>query len=236
MKVSKGQVRAVATGGVLTVRRLGKATDDRASVDRQVGSVAAAGDWVLLIEQAGQLWAIALLGTSPSAIIDPPDPDEQAPEATRIVRGTDTVPPTWSGTYRSGSWRSDTDHMVQGPSSWGTSRGAAFFGRKLRSLPGSITSAQVRCERLTYGSYAASRPRMALLAGTSRPSGFPSVRAEANGPLLGAPGSVEWWTMPASWLADLNSGAAGGIGVIGDTYMRLHGPGLRVKAKWRDER
>lgn len=237
MRVSKGQAQGVATDGRIQVRREGKTALDWASVDRQIGSVAVAGDWLLIIEQGRQLWAVALLGTAPGAIITPPAPDEESPETAEVVTGTDTVPPTWSGTYRDGKWRTDTSHMIQGPSSWGMSKAAAFYGSRLKSLPGSITSLKVRCERLTYGSYSAQRPTMALLSGTKRPSGFPTVRDTANGPLLGRPGSVEWWTVPSGWLDDFDSGAAGGIGIVGTgNYMRLDGPGFRVTAKWRDER
>ncbi|MFT4295646.1 MAG: hypothetical protein QM582_09570 [Micropruina sp.] len=237
MRATKGQAQGVAAAGLIQVRREGKTDLDWASVDRQIGSVAVAGDWLLLLEQDRQLWAVALLGTAPGPIIAPPAPEEDSPETAQIVTGTDTIPPTWSGTWRDGKWRGDTSHMIQGPSSWGMSRGAAFYGKKLKSLPGSITSMKVRCERLTYGSYSQQRPTMALLAGTSKPSGWPTVRDTASGPLLGGPGSVESWTVPTSWLDDFNSGAAGGIGIVGTSnYMRLDGPGLRVTAKWRDQR
>lgn len=236
MKVTKGQVMAAASGGQIQVRRKGKATNDYATVDRQIGSAAGVGDWLSLLEADGQLFAFMLLGTSAGGVVVPPTPGEDAPETAQTVTGSDTVPPTYSGTYRDGKWRTDTSHAIQGPSSWGMSRGAAFYGRKLAALPGVITSMQVRVERESYGVYAAQTPTMALLSGQSKPSGFPTVRDTTAGPSVRV-GETKWWSVPSGWLADINSGAAGGIGVVGTgNYMRINGPGMRVTAKWRDER
>lgn len=237
MKVTKGQAMGAASGGLIEVRRRGKTITETASVDRQIGAEAVAGDWLLILEQDRLLFAVALLGTAPGTVETIDGPTETQPESATILTGSDAVAPVWSGTYRDGRWRTDTSHMIQGPSSWGMSKGAAFYGRRLKSLPGELTEVKVRCERLTYGSYSSQRPTMALLSGLYRPSGFPTVRDTNLGPLLGAPGSVEYWEVPSSWLDDLTSGDAGGIGVVGTSnYMRLDGPGMRLKVKWRDER
>ena len=67
------------------------------------------------------------------------------------------------------------------------------------------------------------------------PSGAPTVRATATGPTLTGPGSTADWTVPAAWLADINSGVAGGFGLVGtSTYMRISGPRFRALATWED--
>lgn len=52
---------------------------------------------------------------------------------------------------------------------------------------------------------------MCLLAG-SGPGGGPSILTTASGPAMARGGSADW-SVPASWVAQLESGAAGGIGI-----------------------
>ena len=233
----RGECAALPTGGVMQVTRAGKTTPEWAFVARHVAPVVGRGDKLLLIEDAGQLFVVAILGESPVVppVVAPDPPAEGAPETGTRITGTTLVPPVWTGTYRSGSWRSDTAEMIQGPSSWGMSQGAAFFGRALASVTGDITRLSLHFERLTFGTYAAQQPTVALLSGQTRPSGAPTVRATATGPTLTGPGSTADWTVPAAWLADINSGAAGGFGLVGtSTYMRISGPRFRALATWED--
>lgn len=211
--------RVVAiVGAELTVQIADKPTPDTALCLK--GIAPAVGDWVLLILDRGTLWALGEINASTVEVTEP--------LGVVTTGGTQAFGfgPSWSGSYR-GGWRGDTSHMIQGTSSWGTSKGAAWFGRGFKGRD--LQSVQVRCERLTYGSYSSQRPTMALLPGLTRPSGYPTPIATASGPLLGAPGTVKWWTLPDSWLSHLKSGSAGGIGITGSTYMRLDGPGFRAK-------
>ena len=123
--------------------------------------------------------------------------------------------------------------MAQGDIGAGLCQGAALFGRALSSL-GNITGGYLRAARLPGGPAGAQTPTMRLLADSTWSTAYPVVLATAPGPALTA-GQSDVWVIPQSWLNQLETGAAGGIGIgISSTspYVRLDGAGLRVTVAW----
>lgn len=225
-----GRVTATVVGNRIMVTRAGKAESESAVVSRHVRTVAI-GELVRLFEDRGQLWVVAILGTGP--VTNVPVDRPPVPETQTTIRGTEVVGPTWSGTFRNGSWRSDTSHLIQGDGGFGRSFGAAFYGDKLKAL-GTLTAGKVRVERLSYGTYAVQSPTMRLLAG-GKTGSYPATLATAAGPGLGSPGSVGTFNVPGDWLPRLASGEAGGIGVGVDAstpYMRFDGPEFILTVDW----
>ena len=78
----RGECAALPTGGIMQVTRAGKTTPEWAFVARHVAPVVGRGDKLLLIEDAGQLFVVAILGESPAVppIVAPDPPIENAPE------------------------------------------------------------------------------------------------------------------------------------------------------------
>ena len=130
-----GTVTAVYSAGFVTVKLPGSPTPARVSAARQLSS-AVLGEQVLVAVENSRMWAVVLLGTGPAATqSDVSGAAAASPETLSTISGTDVCTPTWHGTYRSGSWRSDTSDLYQGD--WtgrGINRGAAFYGRKPRGL------------------------------------------------------------------------------------------------------
>ena len=217
---------AAPASGMVSVRRSGKTTDELVSCDRVLASLVAVGDWVR-VDTSGFPLAFALLGTAPGSA---PAPTVPIPEG-GSVQGTSTLSPAWSGTWRGGAWRTSWSDLVQGPSEWGNSQGAAFFGREPSSL-GTLTAGSLRLRRETYGTYGSGAPLMALLAATEPGAAYPTVLATSAGPSLPYVGSTGTFTLPAAWLTSLQSGEAGGIGVTGSTYMRVDGPSITLTLDW----
>ena len=221
------RIGSAPAGGLVVVRRPDRTANETLTCDRLVASVAVAGDWVAL-RQVGRLWVVAnLLGTGPGAApagAEPPPSSESSPTGQ-----THALNPTWSGTWRGGSWRSGWNDLVQGPSSWGLSRGAAFFGLTPRSL-GVLQSGSVWMRRESYGTYGSGAPTLVLLAGTEPGGSYPTVLRTLAGPSLPNIDSTGTVTLPAEWLTDLASGAAGGIGIdnASGPYLRVDGPSLRL--------
>ena len=86
----RGECAALPTGGIMQVTRAGKTTPEWAFVARHVAPVVGRGDRLLLIEDAGQLFVVAILGESPAVppVVAPGPPAEGAPEtgARMVVR------------------------------------------------------------------------------------------------------------------------------------------------------
>ena len=194
-------------------------------VDVQPGDVAV----VLLV--AGQRWVAGLLGAGvveapdegEGPVVLPPTPAPVPPER-RVLR------PAWSGTFRAGSWRGDTSDLYQGDyTGRGINIGACWWG----ALPTDLGAATVTLKRLPgAGAVAAVAPTMALLAGTARPSGAPTIMATTPGPSMprtGA-GSTREWDIPEAWIGRMASGEAAGIGITTggarDPYMALSASGV----------
>lgn len=229
-----GTITGVYVAGFLAVKVPGSPRPVRVSAGRQLSS-AVLGEQVLVAVEGSRMWATVLLGTGPVAAQSDVDPVVTAPPETKTtITGSEACAPTWTGTYRAGSWRPDTSELYQGD--WtgrGINRGAAFYGRKPAGL-GKLTSGKVYLKRLTAGSSAAQRPTVVLLGAKSKPSGWPAVVYDEPGPLLSI-GEGNWWSLPSAWLSKLDSGAAGGIGIyVGSSapYVRLKGSAMTLKLSW----
>lgn len=233
---------AAYSGGFVTVLVPGSPAAVRLSAVRSVSSVAV-GDQVLVTVEGARMWVTGLLGTAPPPPPPPPPPDPAPPppppEEQTTITGTTACTPTWTGSFRGGAWRSDINDVRQGTSdAYPPNRGAAFYGRKPSSLGTSLTGGRVRLVREKGGVFAPQTPTMLLLAGQTRPASFPSVLASAAGPALATPGngtSSATWTLPAAWLASLNNGTAGGIGVgtgAATPHINLDGPSMTLTLDW----
>lgn len=205
----------------------------------------AVGDLVVIHRHMGQAWISGSLGTGGA----PAQEVATEPDASGGASSGPTVPPpavipaavspTSTGTYRPGSarWLTDRADLAQGNAGYGDNWGAAYYGARLSRL-GTLLSVRVRLVRGTGGVYAAQAPTMHLLAGGSRPAGSPASLASTPGPAIRVGGATPW-AVPASWLAPLSSGAAGGIGIhIGSRspYIRLAvtSGGMTIAATYRE--
>lgn len=232
-------VATVASGGFMTVKLSGKSTTDRVSCARSVSS-AAVGDQVLVGVEGARLWVVALLGVAPPPPPPPPPPDDDQPpppEQQETITGTESCSPTWTGSWRDGSWRPDTSELFQGrlsSSSFGRSSGAAFYGKKPRGL-GHLTSGRLRLVRMQAGVFAAQTPTLVLLGASSRPSSYPSVLDTASGPSLAVRDSASW-ALPGDWLDAFEDGSAGGIGCrltsSDSPYMKFDGSAMTLTLNW----
>jgi hypothetical protein len=236
-RVELCRVTAIPSSTELTVRFAGEA---EATIPRLESIASPAVDDVALVLRAGAgAWAVGLLNASPPGV---PAPDLSAPPPPALTTtGVATVKPASTGTYR-GGWRGDTTDLYQGD--WtgrGVNFGAAYYGSGLQGLRGAITSARLTVRRLAGGSHAGQAPTMHLLAGKVRPAGAPSSLASAAGPTL-REGQTADWAIPSGWLADLNDGDGGGIGIssgIATPYVHLAGrsayaAAMTVRAVWSD--
>lgn len=202
-----------------------------------------AGDACLVGTVRGARVVVAVLGTTsaPAPVPVPPAEDVSAKAPPTGSTGSSPVSPVWSGSWRGGSWRPDTNVLYQGDyTGRGVQTGAAYYGAGLRAWP-HMAGLQTRLRRITAsGVNADQRPTMALLAGDTRPGGYPTILATAPGPLLGW-GDAEDWQWPSGWVGQVLSGAAGGLGITSGgsrtPYVALSaaGDGMTTTVDWRAE-
>lgn len=206
----------------------------------------AAGDLVKVDRQSGSQVVVGAYGAGVAPPPPPPDPTTPPPPPPPSEKrtGTDPVAPAFSGTYRSG-WRGDTADLYEGDySGRGLNFGAAFYADGIQSLPGSLTAGRLKLVRAQAGTFGALAPTICLLAGKTRPGGIPTILATATGPALKT-GTTQaaWgradWSIPSGWLAQLDSGAAGGFGIwvnSRDPYIRLTVllGGMTFIGDWKD--
>lgn len=182
-----------------------------------------AGDQVLVVSAAGQLWAIAKAGgstgsTPSSAPVR--DGDTFAPTPMSSV-GTSVIFPSWSGTWSDNTWRGDTQAAIQGAD--GTA--GAIFWNDLTAL-GAIDDAAIRLSPIAGGP-----TTIGLLGGPWDPAAFPPVITSVAGPDL-SDGATTSWTAPADWYAQLASGTATGIGLVGDDRCAVDGAAATITLSW----
>src|SRR5262245_1359961 len=72
----------------------------------------AAGDVVLVLRSGSAGWILGAFGPQPATPVPPPPP--VPPPTPPAQSGTTTILPTFTGTWRSGSWRGDTSALYQG--------------------------------------------------------------------------------------------------------------------------
>ncbi|WP_293785167.1 hypothetical protein [uncultured Aeromicrobium sp.] len=198
------------------------------------------GDVVLIAKSGGSLYCLGALNPTPTPSPEPAPPAPRPPAPPpKPMQHTRSFGPLYTGTFRNGSWRSDTSDLYQGD--WtgrGENFGGAHYGDGPSSLRGDAVAGRVHLMRLSGAGVAAPRaPRMRLLAQRG-PGPAPTEIAAAWGPALSF-GQSTVWTMPDGWAAALMSGAAGGIGIgSGGEYMGLAGPGrwspaMVIEITWR---
>lgn len=248
-------IRAQQTASAPTVRlRLARvvsasstavvvSVDDETLTVPRVRSYAspAANDVVIVASSGAAAYCLGTLNAAPVPPPDIPEPDDPTPPPAGGGGTTSPKPPpaptTYSktfrpnyvGTYRDG-WRSDTSNAYQGD--WtgrGVNWGSAYYGSGPGALSGTAVGGTVRIKRLAGGANAAQRPTLRLLTNKTRPGGFPNASKTMRGPALGVNGSATV-ALPATWVAALMNGSAGGIGIgvsSSTPYIQLAG-----KSSW----
>lgn len=142
-----------------------------------------------------------------------------------------TVQPTARGVWRSGHRENDRP-VAQGawPSYPEPFTSGWFFGTALSAACAGKTVASMRLRlgrtSSSHGSFGQVKPRLFLVS-TGTPGASPPALGDSprSGPGLGLGGTATW-TLPASWAADLASGAARGIVVsagVGSSYLIFDG-------------
>jgi hypothetical protein len=175
------------------------------------------GDVAVLVRDRHALVAIGMLGPAPASA-PPPPPQPPTPPPPSPV--TVTLAPYTTGSSRNGAVRGDTTNLYQ--ADW-TGAGANSGWAHYRA-PG--IDARVAIVRLTLmrgagGVYAPVAPQLHLWT-ENTPVGNPTAQAYVAGPALSI-GQQATVTLPNDWGAALLSGAAGGIGIRGGTYLALAG-------------
>lgn len=153
-----------------------------------------------------------------SAPAPPPSPETLKPV---------TIAPTSQGAWRQGG-RDNDQNPSQG--AWSSYpypyTGGWFYGSAVTAACAgkSVSGMTIRVARTgsSHGIFGGVKPRFFLLAASAAGSSPPALGdGPRYGPALGL-GSSATWKLPSSWVADLASGAAGGIGIsagVGSDYL-----------------
>lgn len=195
-------------------------------------------DVVILAKSGQNLYCLGALNSAP---VPPPNPENEGPDLPSgggtsggdmspspppvRVEETKSFRPIVTGTYRGAGWRTDTTDLLQGQGTLaGQEYGAAYYGDALAALGASeALSGTVRIKRLRTGFSSSLAPTFRLLSDSEQPEGFPAFTREFKGPAL-AIDETATVALPLSWVTDLLTGAAGGIGIgASDVYLRLAG-------------
>jgi hypothetical protein len=192
----------------------------------------AADDPVLVAKHGSQWFVVGRYGTA--APTQPDIDTPPAPKPPNPISGTLVVPPTYTASYRTGSftgWRDGSD-VYQGQfGGYGNHTGCVFYGSKPRSLDGAtVTSASFRVRRdNSGGAFAAQTTTMRLLTGPTKPGGSaPTLSSSATGPRLARGQTNNSFTLPTSWAQALVDGTATGIAFFvsdGTPYVIFNGKG-----------
>jgi hypothetical protein len=167
-----------------------------------------------------------------ASTVPPPAPQD-------IVTGAWPFGPINPGTWRDGSWRTDTAYLYQGVYGSGSPQyGAAWYGDGPSALPGDLTGAVLTLCRV-QGVYAMMAPTIALYSGTERTPDAPLVMDTTAGPLLPLGVAVDW-PLPPDWLPLIGAGSAGGLGCYlpdKDPSLALsaQGSGMVLTCSWRQD-
>lgn len=190
------------------------------------GLTLAAGDPVVVTRIGSVVVVICRLGVAAPAVvaeIETPPPPKPVTTTGKLV-----ITPSYTGSYRDGRWRTDTDDTLQGNyGSYGNSTGAAFYGTKAQSLDGAtVTSATIRVRRDRAGDFAAQTSTLWLVTETRKPSGAPTRTSSTTGPRLAVGATNNAFAIPDSWAQAMVDGTAGGLAIYdsnGSPYIRLAG-------------
>lgn len=221
--VTQGTAQAGKSGSTVACSVNGVVTVVQVARDLTVG----AGD-VLLLAKTGQAWvAVARMFTAAPADPEPTPPPTPNPV---VVAGKLVIPAVYTGSYRSGSWRTDTTDLVQGTyGGSANSTGAAFYGSKPKTLTGAtVTSASIVVRRGDGGAYAPQQATLWLVTQATKPGGAPTLTSSTTGPNISTNSTQTAFAVPTSWAQALVDGTAGGLAVFdssGSPYVRFTGRG-----------
>lgn len=232
-----GTAESTVSGGVATVSVGGIVVTARALR----GVTLSVGDPVLVLRQGSAWWVLG--ATTPTAPVAPEPPDT-SPDPKPVERkGTLVATPVYTGTYRDGKWRTDTDDVLQGLyGGYGNNTGCAFYGKTPASLKGAtVTSARLKVKRIRAGVFASQEATLRLVTQKTKPSGAPTLTSSTAGPALAVGSSTSSFVVPTSWAQDMVDGTAGGLGVYeadGSPYMRFAGrsewaPAFTLVIEWK---
>jgi hypothetical protein len=201
-------------------------------VARDIAASVIVNDVVLIIKLGSSRWAISrLFAATPPPPPPPTDEDASdpspAPKPT-VITGSLVCSPVATDTFRDGSWRTDTNDVLQGIyAPRGNNTGCAFYGTKPRSLAGAtVTSASIRVRRLRAGSFSAQTATLRLVTQATKPGGAPTLTSSTTGPTLKVEQTNNAFPVPTSWAQAMVDGTAGGLAVFdsnGSPYMRFAG-------------
>ena len=168
---------------------------------------------------------VAMATQTTSAQLNPAD----------IPYGRTIFPVTSSGTWTEGmGWRADTTHLWVGRDDRAIHMGYCWWGAGPAFLPGRLTAGSVWLA--TEGERSGSKTMIHLVAGFFRiGDGRPVSLATVEGPTPTADG-VEF-PIPADWLARIDSGEAGGIGISseGESFtVTAWGQSTSLQIEWRN--
>lgn len=172
---------------------------------------------------------VELYGQLASQSDTPPDtPPNRAPKPA-------TISPTDSGTWRGGRPDDYADHPTQGD--WtgrGNRRGGFFYGGAIAAACSgkTVASMKVKFTRRTGSGVNGKRPLHVYLHNyTSAPSGQLNLSDGPEELLSLSVGATGTATLPASWRAQLASGAAKGLAIYASgrtDYMSLQGGSITI--------
>lgn len=187
----------------------------------------AAGDTVL-VQKVGSAWFVLqrLWSAAPTAVENPTLPNPKP----SFISGELVVPPVETRSRASGTWRTDTDDVIQGSyGALGTHFGCAFYGTHPQSLAGAVvTAARVLVLRGAGGPYLAPAATLRLVTENTRPANDPTLTSTTTGPALHVGDSTTTFVVPTAWAQAMVDGTAGGLAVYvsgGTPYLRFAGRG-----------
>lgn len=163
---------------------------------------------------------VALSGsaaTAPTPVTDTGTPTV-VPTAGLTAR-TRTILATDTATWRGGKWRTDTDDLVQGDSSWGRNYGYAWYPGLSDIDPATVSAIEVRVPAKPRAYNAAPAPTIATHDQAQRGGAQPTTYESLTGPSMRA-GSVVWVDLTPIKAAVLSRG---GLALVGPQYMRVLG-------------
>lgn len=233
MIVWRAQITVAPNLGYATVQRQGETLSRSVAILRHL-SAAQVGDWVLVVEDSGQCWAIGALGTAPTPA--PPNPPPTGGDAGESALA---IPVAWSG-YR--EWSPYDGDTAAGFESSTDSAGSFYFGRAngywankrsegmaiylgMKGL--SIASAKVTFwyNGASATDVADANTRLALWKApetkpadrtSGHPAGISLLATQALGVSFPPSGDVTV-QLPAAWIGQLVAGTANGIGLVNNT-------------------
>lgn len=215
----KAQVRVPPVSLVGEVRRQGEQQNRTISFGRHL-SAAVAGDWVLVLEDRGQCWAVTLVGTGPTAY--PSNPDIGGGGAGNTL----TVPPNWAGhtvhDNNSGKdWYADYwwfGHWVNATLGYDQVLRAVGLYTGLAGIE--ITDAKLTITAATSKATTTAQLALFLLpedepatTGFIDPASIVQLAA-IDAPDLPTAAAGVTITLPTTWTDQLTAGTANGLGLV----------------------